>query len=524
MRKFYKLLSLAIIMLILSQEGFSQPIIEWQKNYGGSYIECNSYVIPTSNNGYLIAASSNSNDIDVSGNYGGFDFWVLQTDATGTLVWQKSYGGSLNEGVHRAIQTSDGGIVVVGYAESSDGNLTGNNGLKDMWILKINADNSVAWQKNFGGSADDEATDIIEAADGSFIVIGNTSSTDGDVLQNKGFNDYWILNIDTAGTVIWQKTFGGSSDDIASSVVQTDDGGFIIAGSSFSTDGDIENHFYTNNYSDYFIIKTDDHGNKEWVKNYGGNATDNLTQILKTGDGGYMLCGFSDSDNGDVTGNHGNMDTWVIKISSTGGIQWQKSVGGSADDMAFSITQRTDGDYVLCGNTASDDGMVSGNYGVKDIWVVRLNASGPVVWQKCLGGSMLDDSYSMQLLDDENCVISGYSGSSDDDVTSNHGDLDLWLLKLSNLSALENFTFSGEEFLSVYPNPVSSETVTLKINGNTKASYTAEMNDVTGRKMFTQIIEGNIPKSIDISMLSKGIYFISIDGETIKSTEKIIIQ
>jgi hypothetical protein len=524
MRKFYKLFFPAIIMLILHLPGFSQPIIEWQKTYGGSYIECNSFVIPTTDDGYLIAGSSNSNDIDVSGNHGGFDFWVLQTDAAGEITWQKSYGGSLNEGAQRTIQTSDGGFVIVGYSESTDGNLTGNHGLKDMWILKVKADNSIAWQKNIGGSADDEAADIIEATDGSYIILGNTASTDGDIQQNKGFTDYWILNIDTAGTLLWQKTFGGSSDDIASSVLQTDDGGFILAGSSFSTDGDIVNHYYTNNYSDYFIIKLDAQGNKEWVKNYGGNATDNLTQILKTNDGGYMLCGFSDSDNGDVTGNHGSIDTWVIKISSTGGIQWQKSVGGSADDMAFSIAQRTDGDYVLCGNTASNDGMVSGHYGVKDIWVVRLNASGPLVWQKCFGGSLLDESYSMQLLDDESCVISGYSGSSDYDLTSNHGDLDLWFLKLSNLSALEDFKFNGSQLFSIYPNPVSSGNVTVKINDIANASFTADIIDITGRKLFTEIISGNTPATIDISYLSKGMYYIRLNGETLEATEKIIIQ
>jgi hypothetical protein len=503
---------------------FSQPVIEWQKTYGGSNNDWDSKIIRTSDHGYLLFGSSNSNDKDVSGNHGFYDFWLVRTDSTGNIAWTKSFGGTKNDFAKCALTTTDGGFIIAGSSESNDGDLTKNQGLTDLWIIKITEAGLLEWQYSYGGSGYDEAIDIKATSDGNFIILGNTTSTDGDIQLNHGSSDIWLVKIDENGSIISQKTYGGSSDDFAATIEETDDSGFIIAGSSLSTDGDIETHYGITSNADYFIIKTDDLGAKQWVKNYGGNNSDMLGQLIKTPDGGYLLCGFSNSDNGDVTGNHGNYDAWLIKISQTGGVQWQKSVGGSDEDIAKSISIRSDGDYMLCGTTSSNDGQVAGNRGNKDFWIVRLNNSGPVLWQKCLGGTNVEEACMALLPDDESFIISGFSNSVDGDITINNGDFDYWLLKLSNLSVLPEFSFNTTDLFSIYPNPSTSGKIQISFNGTISENIHADIISIEGSVIFSTDFPSSSVGTVDISKLPKSMYFLRLTGNNITGIQKFVVQ
>ena len=205
------------------------------------------------------------------------------------------------------------------------------------------------------------------------MVAGGASSNNGQVTGNRGLSDYWILHLDANGNIIWQKTYGGSAGDIAYSIADAGDGGFLIAGQSFSANGQVTG---SHGGGDYWIIKIDGSGNLVWQKDYGGSNLDQALSIFKTEDGGCLVTGLEDSNNGDVTRNHGFYDFWILKLKSNGNLQWQEALGGSQDDEAFSGMQTPDGSYILAGFTSSDDGQVTFNHGGNaDFWVVKLKRS-----------------------------------------------------------------------------------------------------------------------------------------------------
>jgi hypothetical protein len=171
------------------------------------------------------------------------------------------------------------------------------------------------------------------------------------------------------GEIQWQKSLGGSDYDCAMSIQQTSDGGYIVAGVSLSIDGDVTGAL--GNY-DYWVVKLDENSAIQWQRSLGGTNSDSANLIQQTSEGGYIVAGQSNSNNEDVTGNHGNSDYWVVKLSGSGDIQWEKSLGGSDYEAARAIQQTTDGGYIVAGWSTSTDGDVTGNHGNDDYWVVKL--------------------------------------------------------------------------------------------------------------------------------------------------------
>ena len=249
----------------------------------------------------------------------------------------------------------------------------------------------------------------------------------------KNLFSFWILlflfaQISFAQNIEWQKSFGGDSTDYANDIQQTKDGGYIMAGSSRSIEGDVTGNHGS---SDAWIVKLDSSGNLAWQKCLGGSGWDEANAIQQTTDGGYVVAGFSSSIDGDVTGNHGSADYWVVKLTANGTLTWQKSLGGSNQDVAYSIQQTTDGGYIVAGWSSSLDGEVTGNHGSDDYWIVKLDSSGNLSWQKCLGGSDDEEAYSIQQTTDGGYIVAGYSYSTDGEVTGNHGGGDMWIVKLA---------------------------------------------------------------------------------------------
>ncbi|MBM7560374.1 Ig-like domain-containing protein [Marinitoga litoralis] len=247
---------------------------------------------------------------------------IVYSFTTKINQWQKTFGGSDLDSAHSIEQTTDGGFIVAGYTKSNDGDVTGNHGLYsyDYWIIKLDENGNLEWQKTFGGSDSDSAHSIEQTTDGGFIVAGYTKSNDGDVTGNHGGADYWIIKLDSNGNLEWQKTFGGSNWDYAQSIEQTTDGGFIVAGYTWSNDGDVTGNHGLYSY-DYWIIKLDENGNLEWQKTFGGSDSDSAHSIEQTTDGGFIVAGSTRSYDGDVTGDKGDYDYWIIKLDESGNLK-----------------------------------------------------------------------------------------------------------------------------------------------------------------------------------------------------------
>ena len=403
------------------------PELAWQKSFGGSDNDWARSVQQTVDGGFIVAGHTESNDGDVSGNRGGRDFWIVKLDGQGNLEWQQCLGGSDDDWASSVRQTTDGGFIVAGSTKSNDRDVSGNNGKTDAWIVKLDSQGILEWQKCLGGSDNDWASSVQQTTDGGFIVAGSTESDDGDVSGNHGSRDFWIVKLDSEGAIEWQQCLGGSNLDYAQSIELTNDGGFIVAGSTHSDDGNVSgNH----GMSDFWIVKLDSEGVLEWQKCFGGSEHDWAHSVQQTADGGYILAGSTESYDGDVTGNHGGQDFWIVKLKEDGELEWQRCLGGSSNDTASAVQQTIDGGYIVSGYTESNDGDVSGNRGNSDYWLVKLSSSGDLLWQKCLGGSDHDYSHSLQQTTDGGYILAGSSRSNDGDVTGNQGDYDFWVVKL----------------------------------------------------------------------------------------------
>jgi hypothetical protein len=381
-----------------------------------------------------VAGGTESNDGDVSGNHGAYDYWVVKLNSSGNIEWQKCLGGTSYDVANSIQQTSDGGFIVSGYTGSNDGDVSGKYGATDYWIVKLNSSGDIEWQKCLGGIYDDFAYSIQQTNDGGFIVAGFKESNESDMSGNHGAIDALVVKLNSSGDIEWQKCLGGTNVDQAFSIQQTSDGGFIVAGGTWSNDGDMSgNH----GGSDYWVVKLNSSGDIEWQKCLGGTDYDGASSIQQTSDGGFIVTGGKVSNDGDVLVNHGDYDAWVVKLNSSGDIEWQKCLGGTNVDQAFSIQQTSDGGFIVAGGTWSNDGDMSGNHGGSDYWVVKLNSSGDIEWQKCLGGTDYDGASSIQQTSDGGFIVTGGKVSNDGDVLVNHGDYDAWVVKLNSSGNIE---------------------------------------------------------------------------------------
>jgi hypothetical protein len=433
---------IAFLLICISEAYTQAPSIQWQKTLGGTNYEQALSVVQTFDEGFVAAGISTSANGNVTGNHGFGDFWIVKLDPSGVLQWQKSYGGSADDGAFCVAQTADGGFVVAGTSTSTNGNVTVNHGLEDYWVVKLDGSGNLQWQKSLGGNSVDIPYDIHQTSDLGFIIAGYTISNNGDVTGNHGLEDYWIVKLNSAGTLEWQKTFGGAMNDRASAIQQTTDGGYVAGGYTESTDGDV-----TGNHGDYdyWIVKLTSTGSLQWQKTLGGTSIDQAKTVQQTADGGFITAGFTASTNGDVTGNHGSEDLWMVKLNSSGVLQWQKSLGGTGVDQAYQIKELSSGGYVVAGSSYSTNGDVTGNHGGYDYWVARTDGNGTIIWQKSLGGSSVEEAYAISPTTNNGYIVGGGTLSTSGDVTGNHGDFDYWIVKLNEpiILDVELVSFEG---------------------------------------------------------------------------------
>lgn len=332
--------------------------LEWEKSYGGSDSELASSVCELSSGGYLVFGQSNSNDLDVSNNYGGIDYWLIKIDATGNLIWEKNYGGSIDDIGRKVIETSDNDIMIIGYSQSSDFDIPGNLGLEDCAIFKLNSTGDIIWSQNYGATGWDRAEDIIEVSNGGYLITGQSSS------------EQYLLRIDENGTVLWEQRHGGSSFDYGTEVIETFDGGYIVAGATYSADGDV-----SNNYGDHdgWVVKTDSSGNIEWEKNYGGIGYDKAPFIAQTFDQKYIVGGFSWGAAGmDIWNAYGGADFWLMKIESNGNIIWSRNYGHAGENIMRSMILNSDEDIIVSGETWGSGNDITNSYGNYDKWIAKI--------------------------------------------------------------------------------------------------------------------------------------------------------
>lgn len=331
-----------------------------------------------------MAGTTQSNDGDVGSHQPGFqrDFWVFKLDSNGNLIWENTYGGGGIDQAYAIQQTIDGGYIVVGDTSSSNGDVSSHHGgLTDAWVIKLNANGALIWEQTYGGSGDDTASNIQQTSDGGYIVSGTTASVDGDISQNHGGQDIWVFKLFSNGVIDWSETYGGSSIDRIS---------------------------------------------------FGVNLQFNNDALQQTNDGGYMVSGYTNSNDGDISSNHGAFDAWIFKLDANGNLAWEKTYGGSNYEDGGSIQQTLDGNYIIATQTRSYDGDVGQLHGTirMDFWVFKIDPTGVLLWEQTYGGTNEDGANAIQQVSNCEYILTGYARSSNWDVGGNQGQSDFWVVKL----------------------------------------------------------------------------------------------
>ncbi|MEO8088649.1 MAG: hypothetical protein ABI763_17655 [Bacteroidota bacterium] len=530
------------LFLFITKMSFGQPLsIQWERSFGGSNDEVGTSIKQTFDGGYLIAGYTASDDGDISGNHtmNHYDYWVIKTDSSGTLAWQKCYGGSSDEVAFSLELTNDSGFILAGYAGFNDGDVTGVHTpySTDYWIVKCSSLGDIEWQKCLGGSNDDDAHHIIRSKVGGYVVIGYAISTDYDVTNSHtnstclGCSDAWVVRLDSIGNELWAKCYGGSWTEDGNSIIETADSGFIIMGMTLSNDGDVLGlHGTPGSNSDFLIVKIDSVGNVQWQKCYGGLFEEVPYSFVPTLDNGYVIIGSTCSNDFDVNGNHNIQppvtDSWVVKIDSIGNLQWQKCLGGSDFDVGTSIIQMHDSTFLALYNSTSSDGDVTCNHSSSsDIILAKLDVNGTIEWQECFGGTFSEQGYSIQETVDSGIVISGLSQSSDGDVSVNHGGYDVWVVKLSSI---DNF-IRGPNLLpdvSFSLRRIDDHIILTFSSGNME-KIQLQLQDITGRLIFTKslnITSGLNKHEVYVGKLNCGVYIVSMMTQEMFVSTKLVVE
>ena len=433
------------------QYSFSQaPSIQWQNTIGGTQDDLLICSDNTSDGGMILAGGSNSG---ISGDktenaIGSWDFWIVKLDSLGNIQWQTTIGGWAEDFANSIQQTLEGGYIVAGYSGSgASGDKTeALIGEYDFWVIKLDGSGNIEWQNTIGGIKNDQATVVRQTNDLGYIVGGfSHSPISGDKTEhNKGAaftSDYWIVKLNSSGTVVWDNTIGGDYYDYFYALEQTWDGGYILGGYSQSgITGDKTEALIGS--SDFWVLKLNSAGVIQWQNTIGGTGSESVRRILLADDGGYLLAGFSSSDiSGDKTEiAYGiGSDYWVVKINSGGSILWQNDIGGMEDDILMSAENTADGGYILGGVSYSglSGDKTENSMGGGDMWVIKIDDIGNIEWQNVIGGSTSDEGKSIIQTSDGGYVMSGFSksGISGDKTEANIGPADTydyWTVKLFN--------------------------------------------------------------------------------------------
>jgi hypothetical protein len=431
-------------VLLTSLRCEAQPIRQWDKTFGRFHNDFLSVTLPTADGGYLLGGVSyKSTDFY---DYDSSDFWLVKVGRDGNKQWDKLFSTQGENKLKTLLATTDGGYLVGGDAlPGIDGDKTA---FGSMWLIKIDTNGNKLWDKAYEGvkpSNDWNAEhalygSMIATADGGYLLGGSCAlGVGGDKTQpSKGSYDYWIIKLDANGNKQWDKVFGGNGQDLLMSILASADRGYVLAGNS-NSDAVGDKTQSNKGGNDYWVVKLDANGVKQWDKTYGSSSSDYLLTFITTPDGGYLLGGDSDSGvSGDKTQpSRGGNDYWLIKLDANGNKQWDKTLGGNYSDTLGGCTLTPDGGYLIGGSSVSD---ISGDVTAPrktypdtyDYWIIKLTSNGTKLWDKKYGGFIYNHLATLMTTSDGGYLVGGTSSSGvyGDKSQPSQGGTDYWLLKL----------------------------------------------------------------------------------------------
>ena len=388
MKKFLYVLLVSYALFIIKTIPLQAQGIEWEDIFGGVNNDKCYSVQETSDGGYILAGYTYSFGTGES------DVYLIKLDSNGDTIWTKTYGGDSYDVGYCVQETSDGGYIIVGYTYSFGA------GESDVYLIKTDSNGNVLWTKTFGGASYDMGYSVQETSDGGYVITGYTDSF------GAGGSDVYLIKTDSNGNIAWTRTYGGSSSEAGYSVRKTPDGGYIIAGYTYS---------FGSGWDDVYLIKTDSNGDTLWTKTYGGSVADGGKKVEVTPDGGYIIAGYTESYGA------GDADIYLIKTDSIGDTVWTKTYGGENYEISEAVYVTSDRGYIIAGYTES---YGEGDF---DIYLIKTDSVGDTIWTKTYGGDSTDVSFSVIESSDGGYVVAGYTKSY------GSGGADVYLLKIKGV-------------------------------------------------------------------------------------------
>ena len=518
---------------------------DWQNCIkGGKNNTTGATVCPASNGYFVTAMQDRGSHVDIV---------LIKISLAGDSLWSKYYGGADADWPLGAFPTQDGNFYIVGTSSSDDGDITINPypNYSNVWVIKIDSAGNKLWDNIYGGSDRDEVFNAIVSLDGGLTILSSTFSTDGDITNfYGGGRDIWLLKLDSNGNKQWDFTMGSNDWDYGYGIQQVSDSSYLISGSFFiGKGGNIDCAYSDTNHTDGLLFQVDKNGILIHQKCYHGSEYDCIRSVIELPDG-YLISGNTESPDiastnigfhpGYTHNGHPTPDIWLQKTDFEWNIEWEKCYGGSGWEDMYHIFQCSNGDYMMFGTTNSHDGDVSGLHMYdetdqrQDVWMVRLNAEGDIIWQRCIG-KMSDEriqTNSVLKIDDANYVLAIEASGCfiDGDFTCNPSEdpyncpYYAWVSQITDTAASVGIAEQIQHIeVKLYPNPANQfATVEIPVTYDLKNAY-AEIIDASGR-MRDSFKVNEKQFVINVSGYQKGIYMIRIYDERGIITKKFIVD
>lgn len=476
----------ALVLMMLNLPGWGQnPVTIGMQLLGNQYEEFGYSIECTEDGGTIISG------ITASFGSGERDACLIKLDPSGTVQWDRTFGGTGDETGRHALEIAAGGYILTGTCDADC------NGLSDLYLIKADAQGNQVWAHTFGGEGDEAGNGVLQCPDGGYLIIGRTSTF------GAGGYDLWLIKTDQDGQEDWNSTYGGSNDDFGYSIQPTPDDGYVIAGYTES---------FGNGQADIWLIKTDAQGNQIWSRTFGGEGSDFGGSVKPTNDGGFVIVGETHS-----VGSGG--DVWLIKTDENGNAQWETTFGGVYLDGGYPGVCVTDGGYVICGWTESY------GKGGADVWVIRTDASGQVIWDETYGGAGDDRGLGIQEVSEGQFIVAGYSWVCED---TGYDLLVIQIDEEGTSSPAVEPTIQPDSYrlLPPFPNPFNART-TIYIELPHESQVRLDVYDITGRHIAEIARDRYMPGvhgfSYEPENLASGIYIVRMRTETQTFSQRCLL-